>query len=158
MRADRFVPLNERRSGYIESPLRRSATERHSARKTYGVTYGESRPAAEEHPPSQGAYHREPSSEIFPNTPGSFPPESWSDLSTPVATADSRQSEARDHTLKKNIEVCVSHLKALGFGDKSDRDGTRLRVYAEASNGNLEDAIEMIEEERKAYEQRSSLF
>jgi len=54
--------------------------------------------------------------------------------------------------------MCVGHLKALGFGDKRDPDGSRLRVYAEASDGNLEDAIEMIEEERKVYERRPSLI
>jgi hypothetical protein len=141
MLTDPFVPVNERRSGYIHSPPRPSATERHSPRRA-----------------RHDAYHHEPSSEIFPNTPGSFPLESWPDLPAPVVTANSHYPATKEQSLGNTIDVCVTHLKALGFGDMRDGDGSRLRVYAEASDGNLEDAIEMIEEERKVYEQRSSLF
>ena len=48
------------------------------------------------------------------------------------------------------IDLCVGHLQALGF---ADGDTARLRIYAEAANGNLGDAIEMIEEERRVLEQ-----
>lgn len=61
------------------------------------------------------------------------------------------------HRFTSKIDACVEHLKALGFlGDGQDGE-QRLRVYACAVDGNLGDAIEMIEEERKAYEQQPSL-
>jgi hypothetical protein len=39
----------------------------------------------------------------------------------------------------------------MGFGTAEDGGRARMAVYAAASNGNLYDAIDMIEEERKAY-------
>ncbi|KAK2743256.1 hypothetical protein FQN57_004945 [Myotisia sp. PD_48] len=78
----------------------------------------------------------------YANTPGSFPTET--EFQEPVV------NEPTD-----KVETCVKHLTALGYGDKGI---SRLRVYAQAANGDLDDAIEMIEEERKAYEQRAGLL
>lgn len=55
---------------------------------------------------------------------------------------------------KSKNERCVEHLKQLGFGGKEDGGLERLALYAEVAGGNLEEAIEMIEEERTAYKQR----
>jgi hypothetical protein len=51
----------------------------------------------------------------------------------------------------------MDQLKMLGFGNEQDGGEERLMIYAEAADGNLEDAIEMIEEERKAYQQRREI-
>jgi hypothetical protein len=56
----------------------------------------------------------------------------------------------------KVVQECVDQLKNLGFGTGENGGIARLLVYAQAAEGDLEDAIEMIEEERKAYKQRSS--
>lgn len=50
-----------------------------------------------------------------------------------------------------NIRTCVSSLIDMGYGTVHDGGRSRMAVYAAASNGSLLDAIDMIEEERKAY-------
>ena len=52
------------------------------------------------------------------------------------------------------VQSCVEQLKNLGFGTEKDGGVKRLVVYAQAANGNLEDAMDMIDEERKVYEER----
>ncbi|PLN80475.1 hypothetical protein BDW42DRAFT_170927 [Aspergillus taichungensis] len=54
------------------------------------------------------------------------------------------------------IDECMSTLVALGYGSVEDGGRQRLAIYAAAADGNIEDAIEMIEEERKVYEQQGS--
>lgn len=76
-----------------------------------------------------------------PHVPGTFPPE--------VQACTTTESQPAS-----NVEICVKHLQTLGFENEAGQDTTRLRIFAEAANGKLEEAIEMIEEERKAYEQR----
>lgn len=49
------------------------------------------------------------------------------------------------------IQNCVTSLIEMGYGTEEDGGRSRLGVYAAASNGSLLDAVEMIEEERKAY-------
>ena len=53
-------------------------------------------------------------------------------------------------------DECISTLVALGYGSVKDGGRQRLAIYAAAADGNIEDAIEMIEEERKVYEQQGS--
>ncbi|MCJ1251231.1 hypothetical protein MMC30_008462 [Trapelia coarctata] len=60
----------------------------------------------------------------------------------------------QDPTTVGVVQTCVEELKKLGFGKQEDGGMTRLVVYAQAANGNLEDAIDMIDEERKAWEER----
>ncbi|KAM5435126.1 hypothetical protein MferCBS31731_006423 [Microsporum ferrugineum] len=72
--------------------------------------------------------------------PGTFPRES-------------QAATIAETPLNDKTELCLSHLRALGFGNDRSQDENRLRIFAEAADGNLEEAIEMIEEERKAYEQ-----
>ncbi|KAJ5094442.1 hypothetical protein N7456_010303 [Penicillium angulare] len=68
--------------------------------------------------------------------PGSFPVE------------EPQNSTAFD----ADLENCVSSLIDMGYGTAEDGGRSRMAVYAAASNNDLMDAIEMIEEERKAYE------
>ncbi|RVX75393.1 hypothetical protein B0A52_00746 [Exophiala mesophila] len=48
------------------------------------------------------------------------------------------------------IETCVQMLKDMGYGKSDANELARLNVYAGAAAGNVEDAIEMIEEDREA--------
>ncbi|GKZ37470.1 hypothetical protein AbraIFM66950_009020 [Aspergillus brasiliensis] len=57
---------------------------------------------------------------------------------------------------QRNIDDCVSTLVSLGYGGASDGGHQRIAIYAAAADGRVSDAIEMIEEERKAYEQQGS--
>jgi hypothetical protein len=51
------------------------------------------------------------------------------------------------------IDNCIDSLTALGYGTGLDGGRQRLSIYAEATDGKLSEAIDMIEEERTAYEQ-----
>ena len=53
---------------------------------------------------------------------------------------------------KTKVETCISHLRNLGYAAQVRGGVERLRIYAEATGGDLGDTIEMIEEERKVYE------
>lgn len=50
------------------------------------------------------------------------------------------------------MQACISTLKILGYGNAGGREEGRLDVYAQVANGVLCDAIDMIEDERKAWE------
>lgn len=51
------------------------------------------------------------------------------------------------------VVKCVETLKSLGFGSEEDGGVDRLVVYAQAADGDLETAMEIIDEEQKALEQ-----
>ncbi|OQD85863.1 hypothetical protein PENANT_c009G00061 [Penicillium antarcticum] len=78
--------------------------------------------------------------------PGGFPVEE-----TALPTAD-----LSDEQSSEAVEQCVSALIDMGFGTEQEGGRSRMAVYAAAANGSLLDAIDMIEEERSAYERRSS--
>ena len=61
-----------------------------------------------------------------------------------------------DPTTVSSVQICVDQLKDLGFGKVDDGGLGRLAVYAQAADGVLVDAIDMIDEERKAYKARRS--
>lgn len=131
--------------GNPTTSIRRSATERHSTRRA----------------PWEAAFEaglgsrrrRDHRSVSMANTPGSFPVGSRSNGSIPSYTETRRQPEMAENNSNSGIDLCVGHLQALGF---ADGDMMRLKIYAEAANGNLGDAIEMIEEERRVLEQHGS--
>lgn len=52
------------------------------------------------------------------------------------------------------IEKCITSLANMGFGAPEQGGRSRLAVYAAAANGNIYDAIGLIEEEQKAYAAR----
>lgn len=52
------------------------------------------------------------------------------------------------------IDKCVATLASLGYGGVEEGGHHRLAVYAAAADGKVNDAIEMIEDERKVYAQR----
>jgi len=113
----------------------------------------------------------------YEKTPGSFPnepviqtdsdpimrkenPETVSpampDLSTrPVEPIIDISETHEDVSSVSKVQECVEMLKTLGFGKEEDGGTNRLVIYAQAADGDLEAAMEMIEEERKAWEQRT---
>lgn len=74
-------------------------------------------------------------------------------VKTSTTRADDRDAHQDDPAVHK-VQECVDQLTALGFGTEENGGLKRLVVYAQAAEGDLEDAIEMIEEERTAYKQR----
>ena len=62
--------------------------------------------------------------------------------------------EHHDAATVRKVQECVQQLQTLGFCS-SDTDGLRrLIVYAQAADGDLLTAIDMIDEEQQAYRQR----
>lgn len=121
------------------SPLRRRASERHSLRRDTRDS-GESdtwaRLDRRERRRSRYSSHQ--------TIPGSFPLEEPQPVSFDPL-------DASVETQETEIDRCVSSLVDMGYGTAGDGGQARMAVYAAASNGNLYDAIDMIEEERKAY-------
>lgn len=114
------------------SRLRRRATERASPRVSDGLdTWArlDKRERSRSRPRS------------MQSIPGSFPNENQ----TEPNMTDSRGND--------EIDTCVDRLVNMGYGTAQEGGRARMAVYAAASNGNLLDAIEMIEDERKAYAQ-----
>lgn len=58
-----------------------------------------------------------------------------------------------DSTVGK-INNCVEQLRDLGFGGDDNDSAGRLLVYAQAAEGELVDAIDLIDEEQRAYKER----
>jgi len=71
--------------------------------------------------------------------------------SRPISPVRGYDDEHQDDTTMEKIESCVSQLRDLGFGSEEDGLGDRLLVYAQAAGGDLEDAMDMIDEEQEAY-------
>lgn len=104
------------------------------------------------------------------SVPGSFPADDLSQL------RESRFSTAKpDHITRSPFtgpsdrnagmavrrsaaDDCVDTLIGLGYGAEKDGGRQRLTVYAEAVDGKLSDAIEMIEEDKKAYAQHMESY
>ena len=59
--------------------------------------------------------------------------------------------EHYDSSTVEKVQECVEKLKDLGFGENSAGGAQRLVVYAQAAEGNLSDAIDLIDEEQQAY-------
>lgn len=169
-------PDSERGRSGIENLLKRSATERRANRPWGHVTTCR-RPyrGLGDGIVARDPMRQEPSWETYLDHPRNFPkaspPQStdvpprhrnWPEMShrtvpeTNVRDIMTGAPEPKDRS-KNKIDACVEHLKALGFHNDGEDGEQRLTVYACAVEGDLGDAIEMIEEERKVYEQRPSL-
>ncbi|KAJ5808592.1 hypothetical protein N7474_009861 [Penicillium riverlandense] len=116
------------------APLRRRATERQSLRPN-------ARPASE-----MDTWARLDRRERIRPTPteripGSFPEEETAEVS----------GQTHDP-----IESCITTLLDLGYGTEQNGGRSRMAVYAAAADGDLLEAIEIIEDERKAYVRRGS--
>ena len=63
-------------------------------------------------------------------------------------------AEHTDVTTASKVQECVEQLRKLGFGSDAHGSVQRLVIYAQAANGDLVEAIDMIDEEERAYRQR----
>jgi len=61
------------------------------------------------------------------------------------------EQHSEETTVADAIENCVSSLLEMGFGQNREMD--QLRVFAYLVQGNLEEAIELLEEDEKAWQQ-----
>lgn len=57
-------------------------------------------------------------------------------------------------TTAGKVEECVEQLRKLGFGSDADGGVDRLMIYAQVADGDLVEAIEIIDEEQRVYGQR----
>jgi len=139
-------PLNDAPPRHFTAgdPLRRRATERNSLRSS-------ARQSAEMD--TWARLDRRERLRSRPSStrgiPGSFPIEEASQ--PPVTNASPNNTDGAQDTHTRDIENCISSLVYMGYGTPQEGGRARMAVYAAASNGSLLDAIEMIEEERKAY-------
>lgn len=63
--------------------------------------------------------------------------------------------EHSDAASVRKVQECVSQLQGLGFGGDADGGIRRLVVYAQAAEGDLVGAIDMMDEEQRAYRERN---
>ena len=104
-------------------------------------------------------------SELRENESGRLKPQGQSTENATGSTAHNQQAigvltemdYAVDHSdaaTASKIQVCVEQLRALGFCSHDNNGVGRLIVYAQAADGDLSDAIDMIDEEQQVYRQR----
>ncbi|KAL4956476.1 hypothetical protein BDW69DRAFT_158584 [Aspergillus filifer] len=141
------MPDNRRSFDPFEpSPgLRRRATERHSLR--HGPHMG-----------LMGPRHRASSHHL--SQPAPEQPQQATTLSahedepdTVIARREVKK-QIRNKLQQDALDECVARLVDMGFGTEEDGGTQRLSIYAAATNGDLFEAISMIEEEREAYNLR----
>ena len=70
---------------------------------------------------------------------------------SPLAVAGYDDQHHDDSTVGK-INYCVEQLRDLGFGGQDVDSAGRLLVYAQAADGVLVDAIDLIDEEQRAWQ------
>ncbi|KAK2763755.1 hypothetical protein FQN54_009372 [Arachnomyces sp. PD_36] len=169
-----FDPVRESYRSGRETLPRRSATERQPNHPVnhgfqhHRVPYRRPRGDFRREEPSWESYVDRPrnlSGESVPQPPNNVPATNTAqpEMAEWPSTRPNVQGQGEINVSepparpKSKVDACVEHLKALGFLNDGEHGDQRLSVYASAVNGNLGDAIEMIEEERKAYEQQPSL-
>lgn len=67
-------------------------------------------------------------------------------------TAAGYDNQHHDDSTVGKINDCVEQLRELGFGGQDSDSAGRLLVYAQAAEGVLVDAIDLIEEEQRAWQ------
>lgn len=72
---------------------------------------------------------------------------------SPLA-AEGYDDQHHDVSTVGKINDCVEQLRDLGFGGDNDNSASRLLIYAQAADGVLVDAIDLIDEEQRAYRER----
>lgn len=152
-----FDPLAPEETGGPIKSLRRSATQREPLRDAVDSNRDlirSRRPFPLSSPPAR---HPQPGSH---RDHRSLPVE---DLQQSQETSASSASKSRDPEHSRadsdecSIPSCVTTLLDLGYGGVRDGGPSRITMYAEVARGSVLEAIEMIEEERKAYEQSPSM-
>jgi len=137
-----FDPLEDLRQSRANGLPRRSGTER---------------------------YRRRPYDDVFTGA-GRMPWESFENVpqsDRPAASRpEPRRSKRSDEPSGGNDQIsagfgipdkvtqCVKQLRDMGYGNRSPHESSRLSIYAAVCGGKVMDAVEMIEEDRKAGLQR----
>ncbi|KAI9799156.1 MAG: hypothetical protein M1833_004196 [Piccolia ochrophora] len=173
-----FDPLEEGHvmEGSLNEPMTRDETQ-HTLRARGVPSFR--RPYSEMYP-SHTRIGWESFLESYERIPGQFPTEeeraSSDDLEIhadgpfmtsqlpPGAGLDAAQGRAacspntsepqRENNAPSKISECIKMLSSMGFGGIQDGGAERLLIYAQAADGDLESAIEIIEEDQKATLQR----
>ncbi|RMJ24066.1 hypothetical protein PHISP_05053 [Aspergillus sp. HF37] len=149
-----FNPLFPVESDNAAKPLRRRATEHQSFQ---GKVREGRQPASQWersinktdqsiHPSRRSGYHHEP-----PANRHHMAHKQVSQTRPPVSIDNAEDGTGMGC---QQIDDCVATLLRLGYGGVRDGGHARIRMYSEVANGKVLEAIEMIEEERKAYEQQ----
>lgn len=150
-----FNPQFQPHSDSRNTPLRRRATERQSLQErarensqplvSWDVPAGQTsewtRPLGFSRSRSHRALRRDPFNK---------PLNPRRETGTSASVVDSGGPDRNGG--QPSINDCVATLHRMGYGGVRDGGDARIRMYAEVACGNVLEAIEMIEEERKAYE------
>lgn len=98
--------------------------------------------------PQRGPWNR-------PLMPGAFPYPPVPQLNTNIQTVRPMRSEPNFGQRTKvdmDVDTCIARLRNMGYGvgNGNGNEEARIPVYAAATAGDLEEAIDMIEEDRRA--------
>lgn len=150
-----FDPLSPVESGGPSRSLRRSATQRQSLREPNFQTkvyphHGGFRPNTSSKSGRQSDYSRSDSNRLRL-------PEAMQETQASPLSRHNKVLQSRVDERQRATDDCVATLLRLGYGGAADGGRSRITMYAEVAGGNVLEAIEMIEEERKAYEQRQPM-
>jgi hypothetical protein len=138
-----FDPLDDARQSRNSNALpRRSGTERHRRRP-----YNESFTGAGRMP-----------WESFEHTSEATRHEHRASRRETKPFKGSEQSSAlAGFGISDKVGDCVRKLRDMGYGNRSPHEASRLSIYAAVCNGVVADAVEMIEEDRKAGRQQKDI-
>lgn len=140
-----FDPLEDSRQSRVVHGLpRRSETERYRRRPYTERFTGAGRMPWE-------SFESESSSRF--DRPAAARPDLRTNLRDTVASSGGGVASA-GFGIPDSVTQCVKQLKNMGYGGLSPHEANRLSVYAAVCGGNVMDAVEMIEEDRKAGLQR----
>ena len=161
---------SRRRTLWEGSALRHAATQRPRSEYNNGgrggrldwevflESYGKTPGRFPEDEPTHESSETQPAPRDPPTTTRTSPTVSPVQPSQPAPTsAPTGSSDVITHSdasSVSNVQKCVEMLKSLGFGGAEDGGLDRLVVYAQAAAGVLDTALEIIEEERKAWSER----
>ena len=113
----------------------------HGSRGLYNPSDDRGRPLGANHEHSRRLARREAELRRSPPTAAGYDNQHYDD-------------QHHDDSTVGKINDCVEQLRDLGFGGEDDNSAGRLLVYAQAAEGVLVDAIDLIDEEQRAYRER----
>lgn len=67
--------------------------------------------------------------------------------------ADAQATDHVDAATVARVQACVDQLQKLGFGSVDEGGSSRLVIYAQAVGGDLGEAIDLMDEEKRAYDE-----
>jgi hypothetical protein len=138
-----FDPLEDARQAHDTNGLpRRSDSERYRRRPYNDSFTGAGRMPWE-------SFERVPQSER-PAAARHEPRPSRRDASPFKGGDQPSAAVATGFGIADKVADCVRQLRDMGYGAQSPHEASRLSIYAAACNGDVADAVEMIEEDRKA--------